>query len=239
MKPVIYGPKLWLGIASARSYKRTASIADQSVALYCDTADISYNGTTKTVAIRPRLEERHTDAYYTVTSGGSDSQSAYSQWVAYTSPVFLVKEGTSTISFTVSGTGKTLYRVVPASLVYYYKGRLRVELFKNDGTLLKSVATGPLTHVQTYPVHFSSGQLTMEYQCNLGADETAYYYFIITTEFYTPSTVDFTEATSYGSTFFYTEGNVSWSSITGYLPTRVASAGQTHYTLLDNYIRPD
>ena len=69
---------------------------------------------------------------------------------------------------------------------------------------------------------------------------TAYYYFIVTTERYSPTAVDFVVSGagghhSYASTIC--EG--SWGNIIGTLSDTVKVAGEVHYAILDNYIRPD
>lgn len=238
MKPTIFGPKLWLCIASAKSYEASASSAQQSIALYCDTANIDYSSTSGVVSICPRLEERHKDAQYLVFDGDSMSVSANAESVAYTSSTFLVKEATKKISITFSGSGHCYFKSYQAGTTTYYLSYVTLTLYKADGTFLKSAFNAPLAHnPSTYS--FNTGDTTLEYECNLGDSETAYYYFVITIGRSTPITVDFTVASAGPGTFASTAYSGNWDDVIGVLSDTVKVAGEVHYALLDNYIRPD
>lgn len=238
MKPTIFGPKLWLCIASAKSYEASASSAKQSIALYCDTSNIDYNPISGVVSICPRLEERHKDAQYLVFAGNSMSVSANAESVAYTSSTFLVKEATKKISITFSGSGHCYFKSYQAGTTRYYLSYVTLTLYKADGTFLKSVTSAPLAHNRSTYL-FNTGEMLLEYECNLGDSETAYYYFVITTGRSSPITVDFTVSSVGPGTFASTACSGSWGNIIGTLSDTVKVAGEVHYAILDNYIRPD
>ncbi len=238
MQPIIFGPKLWLGIASAKSYEASASSAIQSIALYCDTSDIDYDSTSKVVSIRPRLEERHKDAQYLVFDENSMSVSANAESVAYTSSTFLIKEATKKIKIVFRGTGHCYFKSYQAGTTAYYLTYVTITLYKSDGTFLKSTTASPLSHNRlTYS--FSTGEMTLEYECNLGDSETAYYYFVISVGRSSPITVDFTVSSAGPGTFASTSISGDWDDVIGTLADTVKTAGEVHYALLDNYIRPD
>jgi len=237
MKPTIFGPKLWLCIASAKSYEASASSAKQSIALYCDTSNIDYNSSSGVVSICPRLEERHKDAQYLVFAGNSMRVTAYADSVAYTSSTFLIKEATKKINLTFSGSGQCYFSSYQAGETMFYLTRVTLTLYKSDGTFLKSVTRGPLAHNRSTYL-FNTGAMSLEYECNLGDSETAYYYFIVTTERYSPTAVDFVVAGSH-TTVGFTVCEGSWGNIIGTLSDTVKVAGEVHYAILDNYIRPD
>lgn len=238
MKPTIFGPKLWLCIASAKSYEASASSAKQSIALYCDTSNIDYNSSSGVVSICPRLEERHKDAQYLVFAGNSMRVAAAADSVAYTSSTFLIKEATKKINITFSGSGNCYFQSHLAGETTFYLTRVTLTLYKSDGTFLKSVTRGPLAHSR--PAYlFNTGAMSLEYECNLGDSETAYYYFIVTTERYSPTAVDFVVSSGGHSSFGSTICEGSWDNIIGTLSDTVKVAGEVHYAILDNYIRPD
>ena len=238
MKPTIFGPKLWLCIASAKSYEASASSAQQSIALYCDTANIDYSSTSGVVSICPRLEERHQDAQYLVFAGNSMRVSNYADSVAYTSSTFLIKEATKKINITFSGSGRCFFKNYNAQETMFYLTRVTLTLYKSDGTFLKSVTRGPLAHNRSTYL-FNTGEMSLEYECNLGDSEVAYYYFMITTGRSSPVTVDFTEPQGGSGSYAFTVCEGSWGNIIGTLPDTVKIAGEVHYAILDNYIRPD
>jgi hypothetical protein len=239
MKPTIFGPKLWLCIASAKSYEASASSAQQSIALYCDTSNINYNSISGVVSICPRLEERHKDAQYLVFAGNSMRVAANADSVAYTSSTFLIEEGTKKINLTFSGSGNCYFSSYQAQETMFYLTRVTLTLYKSDGTFLKSVTRGPLAHSR--PAYkFNTGAMSLEYECNLGDSETAYYYFIVTTERYSPTAVDFVVSGAQGHhSIASTICEGSWGNIIGTLSDTVKVAGEVHYAILDNYIRPD
>ena len=238
MKPTIFGPKLWLCIASAKSYEASASSAKQSIALYCDTSNIDYNSISGVVSICPRLEERHKDAQYLVFAGNSMSVVANAESVAYTSSTFLIKEATKKINITFSGSGHCFFKSYQAGTIQFYVSYVTLTLYKSDGTFLKSVTRAPLAHSR--PAYlFNTGAMSLEYECNLGDSETAYYYFVVTTGRSYPITVDFTESSGGPGSYASTTCSGSWGNIIGTLSDTVKVAGEVHYAILDNYIRPD
>lgn len=238
MKPTIFGPKLWLCIASAKSYEASASSAEQSIALYCDTSNIDYNSISGAVSICPRLEERHKDAQYLVFAGNSMQVHDYADSVAYTSSTFLIKEATKKINISFSGTGHCYFKSQLAEETMFYLTRVTLTLYKADGTFLKSVTRAPLAHNRSTYL-FNTGTMLLEYECNLGDSETAYYYFVVTAGRYSPITVDFVEPSGGPGSFGSTLCEGSWGNIIGTLSDTVKAAGEVHYAILDNYIRPD
>ena len=119
----------------------------------------------------------------------------------------------------------------------FYLTRVTLTLYKSDGTFLKSVTSAPLAHNRSTYL-FNTGTMLLEYECNLGDSETAYYYFVITTERYSPTAVDFVAAGAH-STYGFTVCEGSWGNIIGTLSNTTKVAGEVHYAILDNYIRPD
>lgn len=235
MKPTIFGPKLWLCIASAKSYAAAASSAKQSIALYCDTANMDYNSTTGTISICPRLEERHHDAKYLALSGGSMSVSAYAEPVSYSSNLFLVAESTKSIRVVFRGTGQIYFKSMQTSSVTFYLCNVTLSLYDSNNTLLKSVYAGPLSHnISTYL--FSTGEMELEYECDF--NEATYCYFTVTASRATPITTDFTLGYQ-GPSGGYAACGGNWDDIVGTLFDTVATAGEVNYAILDNYIRPD
>ena len=238
MKPTIFGPKLWLCIASAKSYEASASSAQQSIALYCDTSNIDYNSISGAVSICPRLEERHKNAQYLVFAGNSMRVAAAADSVAYTSSTFLIKEATKKINLTFSGSGQCYFSSFQLGNTTFYLTHVTLTLYKSDGTFLKSVTRGPLAHSR--PAYlFNTGAMSLEYECNLGDSETAYYYFVVTAGRYSPTAVDFVVSSGGPGTYGFTVCEGSWSNIIGTLSDTVKVAGEVHYAILDNYIRPD
>ena len=219
MKPTIFGPKLWLCIASAKSYEASASSAKQSIALYCDTSNIDYNSISGVVSICPRLEERHKDAQYLVFAGNSMSVSANAESVTYTSSTFLIKEATKKINITFSGSGHCYFKSYQAGNTAFYLSYVTLTLYKSDGTFLKSVTSAPLAHNRSTHL-FNTGQMLLEYECNLGDSETAYYYFVVTIGRSSPITVDFVVSSGGGVICLYVCSG-SWNNVIGTLSDTV------------------
>ena len=120
----------------------------------------------------------------------------------------------------------------------FYLSYVTLTLYKSDGTFLKSVTSAPLAHnPSTYL--FNTGEMLLEYECNLGDSETAYYYFVVTAGRYSPITVDFIESSGGPASYGFTGCSGSWGDVIGTLSDTVKAAGEVHYAILDNYIRPD
>lgn len=255
-------PRMWLCMNDMQSYEATMAGADQTVNLYMNEEDRSYNAATSVVSARPRCALK--------CAGGSWSipNTAGSKNVAGDSGYFVVPQGTTGV--TVHMRGKMRYAHVSTGMAYPvgYKGHggflsnftATIQLIDIDGNIVASMSLPSHYTYTVDEIRYGNVELTSDAAysweqsmiCNgdLAPDgakafKLHFYWTVNVTDYYMESpsgriiiffikegTGDYNFKDNEESAHLY---QVSWDDVIVTAPSLVEAEGEVNYAIMEDY----